>query len=111
MPYADLMVYPICPTHFTPHTYPMLDPDPAMRDGDDGKYVRACVCTYVWRCLWKCVYQFMCHIHQVDCVCESACVCKIVTVYARMFVIVYVCAIIFMCELMCVLLRIYVCVP
>ena len=44
MPYADLIVYPICPTHSTPHTYPMLDPDPAMRDGDDGKYVRARVC-------------------------------------------------------------------
>ena len=39
MPFADLMVYPISPTHCTPHTYPMLDPDTSMTDGGDGTYV------------------------------------------------------------------------
>lgn len=43
--------------------------------------------------------------------CESACVCKVETAYARMFVIVYVCAIIFMSESMCVLPRMHACVP
>jgi hypothetical protein len=28
MQYADLMMYPISPTHALPHTYPMLDADP-----------------------------------------------------------------------------------
>ena len=32
--YADLVLYPISPTHAMPHTYPMLDADPDMVDDE-----------------------------------------------------------------------------
>ena len=37
MTYADLIIYPICPTHAVPHTYPMLDPDIELYDIREGK--------------------------------------------------------------------------
>ena len=47
--YADLVIYPISPTHATPHTYPMLDPDPNNHQVDpgDGAYVRTNARTHV----------------------------------------------------------------
>ena len=34
--FADLIIYPICPTHAQPHTYPMLDSDPEIFDVSKG---------------------------------------------------------------------------
>ena len=36
MLFADLIIYPICPTHAQPHTYPMLDSDPEIFDVSKG---------------------------------------------------------------------------
>ena len=39
MLFADLIIYPISPTHAQPHTYPMLDSDPEIYDVRQGTYL------------------------------------------------------------------------
>jgi hypothetical protein len=48
MPYADLMTYPISPTHAMPHTYPMLDADPENIDDEmEGEPVNSALETSI----------------------------------------------------------------